>query len=299
MSTTDEQEYQDEELRLFLLPDVRDLPLTPPSAVESNFLAYFALDFMKPGHDQYVYRHANGLCVIGLAPSHVAFKDEGRITAVDFNVGKSDRSGVKVTGKRKKADREGYIAIMMPKPTDWLKVKASLDMISACIASGFASNLSFHAIAKCHVSVVNVKELRGAKNGERVSLACKGSKLIKPCDVLISKSHLMDGFQDCVTIFSETREVRNRIRCGGGAESPACVPQLPLGFVAQFRVRFCSESFQDCYMLAGRWMMDVGISLEEKGKKSSWQVGAPQINGFGFAHTLCSLTWTPPPIPIP
>lgn len=24
------------------------------------------------------------------------------------------------------ADREGYIAIMMPKPADWLKVKASL-----------------------------------------------------------------------------------------------------------------------------------------------------------------------------
>ena len=40
--------------------------------------------------------------MIGLAPSHIAFKDEGGITAVDFNVGKSDRSGVKVTGKRKK-----------------------------------------------------------------------------------------------------------------------------------------------------------------------------------------------------
>lgn len=42
------------------------------------------------------------LCVIGLAATHVAFKEEGGITAIDFNVGKSDRSGVKVTGKRKK-----------------------------------------------------------------------------------------------------------------------------------------------------------------------------------------------------
>ncbi|KAI9087637.1 hypothetical protein K1719_030507 [Acacia pycnantha] len=123
---------------------------------------------------QLVRRHANGLCVIGLASSHIAFKDEGGITAVDFNVGKSDRSGFKVTGKRKKnaqhfesntalckvstcndsfmvrccvkgsllevnqqlikqpdllntsADREGYIAIIMPKPADWLKIKASL-----------------------------------------------------------------------------------------------------------------------------------------------------------------------------
>jgi len=42
------------------------------------------------------------LCVVGLAPAHVAFKEEGGITAVDFNVGKSDRSEMKVTGKRKR-----------------------------------------------------------------------------------------------------------------------------------------------------------------------------------------------------
>lgn len=42
------------------------------------------------------------MCVIGLAAGHVAFKDEGGITAVDFNVGKSNRSEIKVTGKRKR-----------------------------------------------------------------------------------------------------------------------------------------------------------------------------------------------------
>ncbi|KAL5778259.1 hypothetical protein ACOSP7_011185 [Xanthoceras sorbifolium] len=170
----DVDDDEEEELRKLLVPRVEDLPLTPPSAVDSNFVAYFAPDFIKAGHDQYVYRHANGLCVIGLAPKHVAFKDEGGITAVDFNVGKSDRSGFKVTGKRKKnaqhfesntalckvctnsdsyivrccvkgsllevndrliklpgllnssADREGYIAIIMPKPADWVKIKSSL-----------------------------------------------------------------------------------------------------------------------------------------------------------------------------
>ncbi|KAB2615999.1 protein Simiate-like [Pyrus ussuriensis x Pyrus communis] len=169
-----EHEIEDPELRRLLVPNAEDLPLIPPSSVESNFVSYFAPDFMKPGHDQYIYRHANGLCVIGLAPTHVALKEEGGITAVDFNVGKSDRSGIKVTGKRKKnaqhlesnsalckvctndatyivrccvkgsllevndrlikqpdllnsaADREGYIAIIMPKPADWLKVKDSL-----------------------------------------------------------------------------------------------------------------------------------------------------------------------------
>uniref|UniRef100_A0A803LST5 Protein Abitram n=1 Tax=Chenopodium quinoa TaxID=63459 RepID=A0A803LST5_CHEQI len=157
-------------------------------------------DFMKPGHDQYVYRHANGLCVIGLAKTHVALQAQGGVTSVDFNVGKSDRSELKVSGKRKKnaqhfqpnsilcnvhsgdvpytvrccvkgpllevnnkliespdllntsdcayhsslslnlnfdfsndaishvpqAEREGYIAIVMPRPGDWLKIKETL-----------------------------------------------------------------------------------------------------------------------------------------------------------------------------
>nr|GMD98406.1 protein Simiate [Ipomoea batatas] len=189
ISRAESNEEEEEELRRLLVPRIEDLPSVPPSAVESNFVTYYAPDFMKPGNDQYVRRHANGLCVIGIASSHVAFKDEGGITAVDFNVGKSDRSGIKVTGKRKKnaqhfesntalckvctkdnsyivrccvkgpllevnerlierpellissAEREGYIAIIMPKPADWLKIKASLlgkedycKLRTACIA---------------------------------------------------------------------------------------------------------------------------------------------------------------------
>ncbi|XP_071741129.1 uncharacterized protein [Rutidosis leptorrhynchoides] len=64
--------------------------------------------FMKPEHDQYIYRHLNGLCVIGLAAGHAAFKDEGGVTAVDFNVGKSNRSEIKVTGKRKRNAQHFY-----------------------------------------------------------------------------------------------------------------------------------------------------------------------------------------------
>lgn len=92
----------DDETRALVVPDAADLPASPPSAVEANFARYYISDFMNPGHDQYVYRHPNGLCVVGLAPAHVAFKEEGGITAVDFNVGKSDRSEMKVTGKRKR-----------------------------------------------------------------------------------------------------------------------------------------------------------------------------------------------------
>ncbi|KAG9442808.1 hypothetical protein H6P81_018662 [Aristolochia fimbriata] len=169
-----EREGEEEELQRLLLPDPDSLPLSPPSAVESNFVSYFVADFMKPKHDQYIYRHANGLCVIGLAPTHIALTETAGVTAIDFNVGKSDRSEMKVTGKRKRnaqhfeantalckvstndtfyvvrccvkgsllevndrlikqpellnssASREGYIAIMMPKPGDWDKIKSSL-----------------------------------------------------------------------------------------------------------------------------------------------------------------------------
>lgn len=158
---------------LSLCPEVHELPLRPPPAIESNYVQYFVIDFLKPGHDQYIYRHANGLCVIGLASTHVALGDKPQIKAVDFNVGKSSRSDMKVSGKRKKnahfleansalckvvsndtfyivrccvkgsllevnerlikepellntsGSSEGYIAIMMPRPDDWLKAKSS------------------------------------------------------------------------------------------------------------------------------------------------------------------------------
>ncbi|XP_078445787.1 single hybrid motif superfamily protein isoform X2 [Wolffia australiana] len=95
-------ENGDVELLRLIKPDPNDLPIYAPSAVEANFVTYFSVDFMKPGHDYFIHRHANGLCVVGLASSHVSLADDGGVTAVDFNVGKSDRSGMKVTGKRKR-----------------------------------------------------------------------------------------------------------------------------------------------------------------------------------------------------
>ncbi|MBD4019508.1 hypothetical protein GUI04_10900, partial [Xanthomonas citri pv. citri] len=43
----------EKELHDLLFPNVNDLPLSPPSAIEFNFVTYFAPDFMKPEHDQY------------------------------------------------------------------------------------------------------------------------------------------------------------------------------------------------------------------------------------------------------
>ncbi|GKB79525.1 hypothetical protein Tco_0946420, partial [Tanacetum coccineum] len=50
----------EKQLHELLLPNVNDLPINPTSAIQFNFVTYFAPDFMKPEHDQYIYRHANG-----------------------------------------------------------------------------------------------------------------------------------------------------------------------------------------------------------------------------------------------
>lgn len=67
------------------------------------FFRFFSLEQFRDIEVRFLYLpKQKRLCVIGLAQTHVAFKDKGGITAVDFNVGKSDRSVIKVTGKRKK-----------------------------------------------------------------------------------------------------------------------------------------------------------------------------------------------------
>ena len=38
-----EEEEEEEDLQKLLVPDVQNLPLIPPSAVETNFATYFAL----------------------------------------------------------------------------------------------------------------------------------------------------------------------------------------------------------------------------------------------------------------
>jgi hypothetical protein len=38
----EEEEDEEEEVHKLLLPDIRDLPTTPPSSVQTNFVSYFA-----------------------------------------------------------------------------------------------------------------------------------------------------------------------------------------------------------------------------------------------------------------
>eukprot|EP00960_Hanusia_phi_P045303 757153-Hanusia_phi.AAC.13 len=72
-------------------------------ARERDYSHYFAINVGgQEGADQFVYQHFNSLCVIGLAPSHLALRHGRKVVAVDFDVGRSgDKSDVKPSGKKK------------------------------------------------------------------------------------------------------------------------------------------------------------------------------------------------------
>ena len=73
-------------------------------AVERDYTHYFALDVGgEAGADQYVYQHFNTLCIVGIAPSSVAFAGGRKVTQVDFDVGRSgDKTDAKKPSGKKK-----------------------------------------------------------------------------------------------------------------------------------------------------------------------------------------------------
>ncbi|KAL0701889.1 hypothetical protein Bca4012_058011 [Brassica carinata] len=43
-----QEEEEEDELRKLLLSDIGELPISPPSATQINFVSYFITDFTKP-----------------------------------------------------------------------------------------------------------------------------------------------------------------------------------------------------------------------------------------------------------
>lgn len=71
-----------------------------PSVVDRFFTRYY---YRKPGtvdEDHLVLFHSNRICIIGLAPSHVALQKG--VVSVNFNIGNVDRSQNQCSGKGKK-----------------------------------------------------------------------------------------------------------------------------------------------------------------------------------------------------
>jgi len=73
------------------------------SVIQRYYQPYFALDVAKKeGEDQVVYKHSNGLFVIGIAPTHPIIRLRKQVSVVDYNVTKQSRLQNKVYGKGKK-----------------------------------------------------------------------------------------------------------------------------------------------------------------------------------------------------
>lgn len=78
---------------------VEDFVEDYPSTVDRFFTRYYCVQPGKENEPHQVLFHSNRICLIGLAPGHVAF--EKGIKAITFEVGKIDRSQNQVSGKKK------------------------------------------------------------------------------------------------------------------------------------------------------------------------------------------------------
>jgi len=73
--------------------------------IERYYEQKFYTDILgRPQEDQYVNQHTNGLCLIGIAPTHPIVTKGIKISSINFNVDK-DLLNNKVSGKYKKGAR--------------------------------------------------------------------------------------------------------------------------------------------------------------------------------------------------
>lgn len=68
--------------------------------VDRYFQRFYYVRESHPDEDHLVLFHSNRICMIGLAPEHIALKKG--IKTIDFNIGNCDRSQNQVKGKGKK-----------------------------------------------------------------------------------------------------------------------------------------------------------------------------------------------------
>lgn len=77
-----------------------DFDANCPSLVDRYFTRFYYRKSDADNEDHQVLIHSNRLCLVGLAPSHIAFTKG--IKSVDFNIGNIDRSQNQCSGKGKK-----------------------------------------------------------------------------------------------------------------------------------------------------------------------------------------------------
>merc|ERR1712228_469643 len=94
MGTT-AQEVLEEQLDI-----IKGLPDKPKNAVQDNYTRFYAVD-REFHHDMYLDKHYNGMCILGLAPSHPIRMNKMKIKEISFELGKRTASSFEVSGKKK------------------------------------------------------------------------------------------------------------------------------------------------------------------------------------------------------
>lgn len=79
---------------------VKDFNEDCPSVVDRFFSKYYYRLPNTDDEDHLILFHSNRVCLVGLAPSHIAL--EKGITSVNYNIGNVDRSQIICSGKGKK-----------------------------------------------------------------------------------------------------------------------------------------------------------------------------------------------------
>jgi len=79
---------------------IADFDENCPSIVDRYFTRLYYHKSSSDNEDHLILFHSNRVCLIGLAPSHIAFTKG--IKSIDFKIGKADRSQNRCTGKGKK-----------------------------------------------------------------------------------------------------------------------------------------------------------------------------------------------------
>jgi len=77
-----------------------DFDANCPSLVDRYFTRFYYRKSDADNEDHQILIHSNRICLVGLAPSHIAFAKG--IKSVDFNIGNADRRQNIVSGKGKK-----------------------------------------------------------------------------------------------------------------------------------------------------------------------------------------------------
>lgn len=77
-----------------------DFDANCPSLVDRYFKKFYYRKADTDNEDHQILIHSNRICLVGLAPSHIAFVKG--IKSVDFNIGNIDRRDIHLSGKGKK-----------------------------------------------------------------------------------------------------------------------------------------------------------------------------------------------------